>query len=144
MKKLFTLIAVLFIGCEAYSQEIGLRFGEFGGNNVAIDAIFELGNYNRVHADVSFGGDGVGVSAILDLINRPLSDDGTFSWYAGVGAGIFIGDPFLLSIPGEIGVEYHFENAPIALGLDWRPTLDILAETDFTVNTVGFNVRYCF
>lgn len=144
MKKLFTLIAVLVIGCEVYSQEIGVRFGEFGSSNVAIDAILNLKGEKRIHADVSFGNHGVGVNAILDVVNRRFNNFDNFSWYAGFGAGVFIGDPFQLSIPGEVGLEYHFARTPIALGLDWRPTLNIVDDTSFTVDTVGFNARFCF
>lgn len=123
-------------------QELGVRFGNVAGhNNVALDAIISLGQFSRVHADLSFG-DGVGVDLIWDFVYRPLGDE-AFNWYAGVGATLFLGDPFELGVPGELGLEYRFK-APISLSLDWRPTLIIVENTDFLFDQAGLNIRYVF
>ena len=121
MKKLL-FITTLLIGFSqiAKSQEIGIRFGDALGGKYAVDGIFALGDFNRIHADLAFG-DGFGVEALYDFLYRPLSGE-AFYWY--VGAGVSLGsvnDNFKLGIAGEIGLEYHFNGAPIALGIDWRP-----------------------
>jgi len=61
----------------------------------------------------------------------------------GVGVNTFLGDPFLLGVPGEIGMEYQF-SVPISISLDWRPTLIIVENTDFRVDYAGLNIRYVF
>ena len=91
---------------------------------------------------MSFG-NGVGVEALWDFIYRPLSGE-AFNWYVGAGPSLFLGDPFLLGISGEIGLEYHFNEVPIALGADWRPTFVIIENTDFSAGGFGFNVRWVF
>jgi len=125
------------------SQELGLRFGDAIGNNVAIDGIFTLGQFSRVHADVSFGNNGVGVEALYDFLYKPLEGE-SFHWYVGAGPYVFLADPFGLGVAGEVGLEYHFNGAPIAIGADWRPAFNIVENTDFYWGGFGFNVRYVF
>ena len=136
-------LGLLLIGTDGYSQELGARFGDALGNksSVAVDAIFSLGKYSRIHADVSFG-NGVGVEALWDFIYRPLGDS-PFNYYIGVGPSVFLGDPFILGAAGEGGLEYRFKNAPIALGIDYRPTFVIVETTGFH-GGFGFNARYVF
>lgn len=143
MKKLF--IAFLFMSLFSFSanaQEIGVRFGDVTGGNVAIDAIFSTGDFSRVHADVSFG-DGLGIDLLWDFIYRPLNGE-SLNWYAGVGPNLYLSDPFALGVLGELGLEYKFESLPITLGVDWRPGLRIVENTDFSADSFGFNVRYRF
>ena len=125
------------------AQELGIRFGNALGNksSAAIDGVFALGKFSRIHADVSFG-NGVGVEALWDFMYRPLSDS-PINWYLGVGPSAFLGSPFALGASGEIGLEYRFKDAPLAIGLDWRPTFIIVETTNFT-NSFGLNVRYVF
>jgi hypothetical protein len=140
-KSTLILLIGMMTATYAYSQEIGIRFGDTVGNNVAVDGVFAW-KKSRVHANVSFGG-GVGVAAIYDFIFKPLGGE-AFYWYAGVGVSAFLGDPFSLGIPGELGLEYRFENVPIALGIDWRPTFILIENTSFAADRFGFNARFVF
>jgi hypothetical protein len=142
MKKLFVLIAFLSVGYAGSAQELGVRFGDVLGNSVAIDGVFKTGKFNRIHADVSFG-DGVGLEALWDFLYRPLGGE-AFNWYVGVGPSVRIDDPFVLGVSGEIGLEYQFNQAPLSLSLDWRPTVVIIENTDFWGGGFGLNFRYVF
>ncbi len=139
------LLAILGLGvsslCQA--QEVGIRFGNALGNksSVAVDGIFGLGKYSRIHADVSFG-NGVALEALWDFIYRPVSDT-PFNWYLGVGPSMYISSPFALGASGEAGMEYRFKEIPMAIGIDYRPTFVLIEKTDF-VNSFGVNVRYVF
>ena len=142
MKKLLMIIATfMLLATTVSAQELGVRFGDATGGNVAIDGVFELGSWSRVHGDVSFG-DGVGVDLLWDFIYKPLSGE-AFNWYAGVGAFAWIGDPFQLGVIGELGLEYRFK-FPLSLSVDWRPSFRIIDNTDFSVSGFGLNVRYIF
>lgn len=144
---------VLLVGgfTTSNAQELGLRFGDVSGGSVAIDAIFSTGEFNRLHADVSFG-NGVGADLLWDFFYRPLGDE-AFNWYMGVGPylGIFDHDngkdhdtDFNLGAVFEIGLEYRFSGVPIALGVDYRPSLEIIDNTSLHMGNFGFNVRYVF
>jgi hypothetical protein len=95
-----------------------------------------------VHADVSFG-DGVGVEALIDLVVKPLEGE-AFHLYMGAGAFAWLGDPFSLGFSGEVGLEYRFNGVPIAIGLDWRPSLRLIDNTKFHADRFGFNIRFVF
>ena len=144
MKKIVLLWALFYASQFVNAQEIGFRLGNVAGGSAAIDGVFELGKFNRIHTDVSFGDGGVGVEALWDFLYKPV-DGETLKWYVGVGPPVFFGnpDPFI-GASGEIGLEYRFEEVPIVLGLDWRPTLWILEDTKFHAGSFGFNARYVF
>ncbi|WP_319500869.1 hypothetical protein [uncultured Draconibacterium sp.] len=145
-------VAGMFIG---NAQELGVRFGDVSAGSVAIDGIFSTGEFNRLHADLSFG-DGVAADLLWDFLYRPLADE-AFNWYMGVGPYLAILDEtvykngvkdretnFNLGAAFEIGLEYRFVNIPLALGLDYRPSLEIIDKTTFHGGGFGFNVRYVF
>lgn len=144
MKKLFLVLAFICANQFASAQEIGIRFGDVSGGDVAVDGVFSLGKFSRVHADISFGDGGVGIDALWDFLYKPV-DGESLKWYVGAGPSLLFGkpDPFI-GASGEIGLEYHFQEAPIAIGLDWRPTLWILENTEFHTGGFGLNVRYVF
>lgn len=143
MKKLLLIVAVVIASFSSIdAQELGVRFGDVSGGNVAIDGIFSLGQFSRIHADVSFG-NGVGIDALWDFLYRPIGGE-AFNWYLGVGAYTVINDHFQLGIPFEAGLEYRFNTVPIVLGIDYRPALEIVEETTFHSSSFGFNVRWNF
>ena len=143
MVKVIAILAIVVSSIvTTNAQELGVRFGDISGGNVAIDGVFSTGNFSRVHAGVSFG-DGVGIDLIWDFLYRPLAGE-AFNWYVGVGPYVWIDDPFWLGAVGEIGLEYRFNAIPIALGADWRPAISIIENTDFHGKGFGINIRYIF
>lgn len=134
----FVLVAAVSV---ANAQEIGVRFGDVTGGRVALDAVFSTSKFSRIHADASFGYGGLGVDALWDFIYKPI-DNGGLNWYAGVGPGMYINDPFWLYVVGELGVEYRFSEAPVSLSVDWRPTVSIIQTTDMYFGRYGLNIRY--
>jgi hypothetical protein len=140
MKKILLLLCFLqcaVVLCNA--QEVGVRFGNISGGNVALDAVFSTAKYSRIHADVSFG-NGVGVDLLWDFFYKPFGKE-AFNWYIGAGPYTFLGSPFELGLAAEIGLEYHFKGIPLAIGGDWRPFLRIIDNTDLDWGGFGFNVR---
>lgn len=145
MKKLFLVLSFLFaLATFATAQELGIRFGDSaGGNNVAVDGIIGLGSFSRIHGDVTFGGNGVGIDAIWNFIYRPLGGE-AFHWYVGAGPFTYLSSDFALGVAGEIGLEYTFNGAPISISADWRPYFRIVEDTNFWAGGFGLNVRYVF
>jgi hypothetical protein len=143
MKKFLLVIVMIFsASIFAYSQEVGVRFGNVAAGHVAIDGVFGVSDFSRIHADVSFG-DGVGIDVLWDFLYKPVKGEALY-WYVGAGPYVQIADPFWLGVAAEIGLEYHFSGAPISLGIDWRPQVSIIENTDFHPDGFGVNVRYVF
>jgi hypothetical protein len=145
MKKVLLISAITCLTYFVNGQELGLRFGNVtsADNNVAIDGVFSLGEFNRIHADVSFG-HGVGIDALYDFAYYPFPNVANLNWYGGVGAFMYIHDPFWFGGVGEIGLEYKFTEIPLNVGLDWRPYLSLIQEVDFYGGGFGLNIRYDF
>jgi hypothetical protein len=144
MRKLFVVTALIMVS-SIYSsaQELGVRLGNVSAGNVAIDAVFTTSKLSRIHTDLSFGEGGMGIDVLWDFIYKPLGEE-AFNWYAGVGPYMQIDDPFWFGVAGEIGLEYKFAGAPVALGIDWRPALSIVETTDLHFEGFGINIRYIF
>lgn len=144
MKKfLLVVITSIVMFSFSHAQELGVRFGNVSAGNVAIDGIFSVSKFSRLHADISFGGGGVGADLLWDFLYRPLGKE-AFNWYVGAGPYIQIDNPFWFGIAGEVGLEYRFKEVPIAIGMDWRPAFSIIETTDFCPEGFGLNVRYVF
>lgn len=140
-KTLRVIAALMLITTIASAQEVGVRWGDVTGGDVAVDAVFSLGKFSRVHGDISFG-NGVGVDLLWDFLYRPLGEE-ALNWYAGVGPYAVFDDPFTLGVVGELGLEYRFK-FPISVSADWRPSFRIIDNTDFHAGGFGLNVRYIF
>lgn len=140
--KLFALVVgfALLTTLESQAQEIGLRFGQLNGNPVAVDGIFATGDFSRIHANVSFGGNGLGIDALWNPIYEDIPDT-DFKWYAGFGPSIYLSEAFRFGGAGEVGAEYAFSEVPIVVGLDFRPYLFLVKQTEFKAG-FGLNVRW--
>lgn len=141
MKKIL-IVAILFLAGLSHTnaQELGIRVGQHVAGNAAVDFVMPF-KAGRLHTDASFGG-GIGIEAIYDFLYGDIGSG--FYYYVGAGPYVVIGDPFRLGLVAEGGVEYRFEDAPIVIGLDYRPIFQILEETGFYGDSFGFNIRYVF
>ena len=142
MRRFWVFVLFLVAGLSSQAQEVGLRFGDMDGNNIAIDAVIPLEN-KRIHASVSFG-DNVGVDAIFDFAVNPVFKNSGFYYYAGIGLTSLFASDFKLGVMGEIGFEYRFRSVPLTAGLDYRPAVIVLDKMDFVYGNFGFNFRYRF
>lgn len=139
--RVILIFAALFFGAiTTQAQELGLRFGHINGNDVALDGIFSTGEFSRVHSNLSFGQNGLGLDALWNPIYDDIPDT-DFKWYAGFGPSIYLSDNFRLGAAGEVGVEYALAEVPITLGLDFRPYLFLVEVTEFRAG-FGFNARW--
>ncbi|MFP4557526.1 MAG: hypothetical protein ACLFNU_11715 [Bacteroidales bacterium] len=161
MKKTFiasllfiSLFSISFNGAsqQSYKSSFGLRGGSPSGitgkhfltNNIAVEGIFSFGWWG-----------GFGATALYQIHN-PLNLEGLpgFKWYYGLGAHLATsnqdrqspwanttGGTFFLGADGVFGVEYVFAEAPISIGLDVLPILNIIDKVDVWFNA-GLSVRY--
>jgi len=136
------LVCLMFFAYHLSAQEIGVRFGDMYGNNIAMDATIPIKN-NRIHATVSFGGN-VGVDAIYDFAVASIFRSPDLRYYAGVGLTTLFASEFKLGVMGEVGLEYGFPRTPLTVGLDYRPAIMVIEKMDFIYGNFGLNVRYRF
>lgn len=136
------LICLMFFAYHMSAQEIGVRFGDMYGNNIALDATIPIKN-KRIHATVSFGGN-VGVDAIYDFAVASMFRSPDLRYYAGVGLTTLFASEFKLGVMGEVGIEYGFPRTPLTIGLDYRPAIMVIENMDFIYGNFGLNVRYRF
>jgi hypothetical protein len=142
MKKILLVFGFCMFTLTGFSQEVGIRFGDALGGNVALDAVFGTGS-SRIHADLAFG-NGVGLEVLWDVIYDQLGTS-PLNWYLGVGPSALIRDNYFgLGVAGELGLEWVIEGAPITIGADWRPVFVLIEDTDFRADSFGLNVRYRF
>ncbi len=142
MKKLFIILLMSSFFCSLNAQELGVRFGEMAGNNIAIDGVLNFKN-SRLHTDISFG-DGVGIDIIYNFIYNPIDESSNIYYYVGIGVASLIHSDFELGATGEAGFELRFNSIPFVLGLDYRPSIMVIGNTDFHWNGFGLNIRYLF
>lgn len=132
----------MFFAYHLSAQEIGVRFGDMYGNNIALDATVPIKN-KRIHATVSFGNN-VGIDAIYDFAVASMFRSPDLRYYAGVGLTTLFASEFKLGVMGELGVEYGFPRTPLTVGLDYRPAIMVIEKMDFIYGNFGLNVRYRF
>src|SRR6188768_3809966 len=110
MKKLILLLLLTSLAAQVSAQELGVRIGDVVGNRAAIDAVFNANEAGRIHADLSFGKNSVGVEVLWDVVYRQIGSS-DFDWYLGVGPTALFHDDAHVGLSGEIGVEGHFVDA---------------------------------
>src|SRR5688572_6669234 len=142
MKKLIVLASFVLCSLSSYSQEVGVRWGDVLGNDIALDMMLRSGGGNRLHADLSFGND-FGLELLWDIIYRPLGNSNLY-FYIGLGPSMLFSDDFLFGLSAEAGLEYRFAKLPIAVGADWRPTYFFGENADFETGGFGVNARFVF
>ena len=142
MRKILIAGCLLFLCSYLSAQEIGIRFGDMYGNNIALDATLPIKN-NRIHATVSFGSN-VGVDAIYDFAVESIFRSPDLRYYAGVGLTTLFASEFKLGVMGELGIEYSFPSTPVSVSLDYRPAIMVIEKMDFIYGNFGLNVRYRF
>ena len=116
---------------KAAPKYIGIRIGS--GAEVSYQQVINSKNFLEVDLGLSgWTGVGIIVTGVYNFVlANPTWTPGTWTWYAGPGvtAGIgFTADaiPYAIAgITGQMGLSYEFENFPIQLSADIRPTLGI-------------------
>ena len=158
MKKLLTLVLALTMGVSAlfaqeYKNAIGLRIGyEF---SVTYKTFVSQENFVDLGVDLApFGAFGITAFGFYDW-NFDIPQVDGLSWYVGPGASIGLhSNAFYVSVHGQIGLEYKFNNLPLAIFVDYAPGIQLGAASAGDTGTGlhlgyagafgGLGVRYTF
>ena len=149
MRKFKYLIALLIVvACTAtasaqaqYDKALGLRLGGGVGVTYVMPA---WGNYVEVIGELRFGNNGyIAVGGLYELKYSFFDVEG-MDWYFGGGAHVGLSDNnFGMGVDGIIGLEYVFNQAPLNIGIDWKPGFDIINSTNYFADA-AISLRYVF
>lgn len=155
MKKLFFALALLLTttlisNAQDYSTGIGFRGGIYNGITVK----HFINSENALEGILSTRWSGFNVTGLYEIHNNTFDTPG-LKWYYGAGGhlGTYDGNNkryddgdnhLVIGIDGIIGIEYSFAEAPINLGLDWKPTFDLIGGPDFWGDELALSIRFIF
>ncbi|MCK9311684.1 MAG: hypothetical protein M0P26_05340 [Bacteroidales bacterium] len=156
MKKIIIIILITFCFVatsfsQNYNTGIGLRAGYYNGLTIKH---FLSGN-TAFEGIISTRWQGVEVTGLYEIQNH-ITNAGGLDWFFGFGGhlGFWNGDHTswgtpdknytILGIDGIIGLEYSFRQIPINIGIDWKPTLNLVGYTGFWSDGGAFSIRYIF
>jgi len=158
--KFIIIIAISFLlsisvsaqpGNRKLSNGIGLRGGIFNG----LTFKHFIDKENALEGIVTSRWEGVGFTGLYEIHNTAFDTENLF-WYYGGGAHISFwngnnSDIFdenryytLIGLDGIIGIEYYFKEAPINVGIDWKPCFNIIGTMGFWPDGGAISVRYIF
>lgn len=142
---------------EYYKSAAGLRLGypvsvsykTFINDNAAVEAYIGFRSYSYLtfsnYSSVSI--------AAAYQIHNPIDEVDGLQWYYGGGASIVFNNypvgldnfsSLAFGISGYLGLDYKFNDLPVAVSLDWVPTL-FLGNTTYNSFGAGYGslgVRY--
>ncbi|MDX9781392.1 MAG: hypothetical protein RBT35_00240 [Bacteroidales bacterium] len=151
MKKLIIATAALILSTAAFSQNyktaIGLRTGTTLGASVkhfisqpgALEGILDVDLVSHNEMKIK--------ATALYEYHFDVNVDGLYV-YAGAGAtaGVHVAGlyskQFLMGLDLIGGVEYKFNNIPLALSADWNPRIQLISNSGFKAPNFGFTIRY--
>lgn len=153
MRKLFlTLILsvsiVTLISAQEYKTGIGLR----GGFSQGITLKHFVSEKAAFEGLLSTRWQGFDITGLYEIHGQAFEVE-HLNWYYGGGAHIgsygVNNAPWgtsgaVIGIDGVLGIEYSFNEAPINIGLDWKPFLNIVGSKDFFADGGALSIRYIF
>jgi len=131
--KRFGLVVFIMAAFAAIAVAQPRAIGARIGYGVEVSYQHSLNSENMVSIDLGVPAFvGLEAAATYDWINPggltiPWNEQGSWNWYAGVGAGAgFWFQPMLgfVGVAGRIGIEYNFW-FPLQLSLDYRPLIGV-------------------
>lgn len=163
MKKIIIYTSILVFSLaniqaqKIANNAIGLRIGDADGFGTEINYQRAIFDTNRLEIGLGWqDGNGFNAFKLSGFYEWVWLLDGSFNWYAGVGAGIgtfsldddFPGgndvDEFFVNAAGTIGIEYSFD-FPLLLSLDFRPEIGLLNDVDDDLEfEIALGIRYQF
>ncbi len=154
MKKIF--IATLFvffafsqIQAQDYNSAIGLRGGLFSG----VTLKHFINHSDAVEGLLVTRWEGVEITGLYEVHDMAFNVPG-LNWYYGGGAHIGFYDEnnvdnrydsaSVLGVDGILGIEYNFMDIPLNIGLDWKPSLNLLGGNSPWGDGGALSIRYVF
>jgi hypothetical protein len=141
---------VMLSNAQDYKTGLGLRFGNGAGFTVK----HFVSNRSAIEGFLFSKWHGFDITGLYEVHDQAF-DVEKLKWFYGFGAhlgfydGDYVewGDPGyaynVFGVDGIVGLEYSFTEAPINLGLDLKPALNLVGYTGLWID-FGLSVRYIF
>lgn len=151
---LFILIISSFsVNAQSYQTALGIRLG---GLSNGITLKHFISNNSAVEGIASFGNRTFIVTGLYEL-HSSVDNSKLFKFYYGAGAHLgffqdggyynyynnYYTNQSVVGIDGIIGLSYKFNAAPINLGMDFKPFMDLNNGSNFYFDG-GISIRYTF
>ncbi|MGK7396528.1 MAG: hypothetical protein ACNS62_18255 [Candidatus Cyclobacteriaceae bacterium M3_2C_046] len=157
MKKIIVvgllMLCTTWMQAQDYQTGLGLRLGTSNGITIK----------HFVNSNAALEGQltgrwrGVTITGLY-VVQNPAFDTPGFSWFFGGGAHIgfynnyrdhpWFKDDYhndtVMGVDLILGLEYTFTEAPITLGLDWKPEVNLIGYQGFWGEEFGLSIRYNF
>jgi hypothetical protein len=140
---------LLSVGAQDYKTGIGLR----GGISQGLTLKHFLNEKTVIEGLLQTHWGGFELTGLYEINNPRAFDVERLNWYYGFGAhlGSYEGKnvPWntsgtVVGIDGIIGLEYNFSEAPINIGIDWKPVFNLMGDTNFRGDGGALSIRYIF
>jgi hypothetical protein len=83
--------------------------------------------------------------------HAPLANVDGLRWYYGFGATVGSRtykptdeNSLLLAAEGILGLDFKFADAPINIGMDWKPAIELTPNTRLNSDGIGLSLRFTF
>lgn len=147
---LFVILLCGSAAAQTYSQSIGIR----GGTQQGITYKKFVSGNNALEGILGFRRNGF-VFTGLYQIHAGAFDVPRLNWFYGAGGHIgFFGaddhhvwdrDPFMtLGVDGIIGLEYHIQEIPFAISIDFKPYFNFIGNFGPHFDSGAISIRYTF
>jgi len=146
-----TLCIVALSSAQDYRTGIGFR----GGFSQGLTLKHFVSNKAAIEGLLLTRWSGFGLVGLYEIHNQAFDVD-RLRWYYGFGAhiGFWNGDYAswgtagtsyaVFGLDGIIGIEYSFSEAPINLGIDWKPAVNLVGYPGFWADGGALSIRYIF
>jgi hypothetical protein len=141
---------VAMLNAQDYKTGVGLR----GGFSQGLTIKHFLGDKSAVEGLLTTRWGGFEITGLYEVHNTAFEVE-RLKWYYGAGAHIgfwdgnsswgTIGNSYtVVGIDGILGIEYSFSEAPIGIGLDWKPAINFVGYSGFWGDGGALSIRYIF
>ena len=144
-------LSVTLASAQDYKTGVGLRAGLSQGLTIK-HFVSEKAAFEGL---LSTRWRGLDITGLYEIHNRAFDVD-RLNWYYGFGAHVGFWDGrntswgntgttyTVIGIDGILGIEYNFSEAPINIGLDWKPAINLTGYTGFWGDGGALSIRYIF
>jgi hypothetical protein len=147
---ILAICIIAFADAQDYKTGVGLR----GGTSYGLTIKHFVSEKAAFEGLLSSRWNGVEITGLYEIHNQAF-DVEHLNWYYGFGAHIGFWDGnkswgtmgtsyTVIGIDGILGIEYSFSEAPINIGIDWKPAFNVIGYSGFWGDGGALSIRYIF